>query len=1833
LGEVGNLHFGESLVDQATTISKEICVPSTTAAAKNYFLHARKIGNVLCALRPNQYMGTRVLRIHALLQAVVVCAFAAFGISSTATADTLGSVLAWGRNSEGQCNILASANSGVSAIAGGKYHTIALKDGAVLAWGDNNYGQCTIPASANSGVSAIAGGENHTIALKNGAVLAWGENWGGQCSIPASANSGVSAIAGGYQHTVALKGGAVIAWGYNSYGQCDIPTDAQSGVSAIAGGYYHTIALKNGGVLAWGDHRYGQCTIPASANSGVTAIAGGYYHTIALKGGEVLAWGAGTTNTGRVPNFGQSIIYNARSGVTAIEGGLMHTIALKGGAVIAWGYNEYGQCNIPTEAQSSVASIAGAYYHTIALKDWLTPTIAGVSPSNGTTFGGTSITITGTDFIGASSVTVGGVAVASFNVVSSTSITAVTQSGIAGAQNVAVTTPGGSATLQNAFTFVTPPTITSISPTTGTTLGGSAITITGTNFSADSTVTVDGVAATSIVVLSPTSISAVTPAGIEGARDVVVTIAGGRATKASAFTYIGLPGSGTVLAWGYNYWGQCNIPDSALSGVTAIAGGEGSSIALKDGCVLAWGYNAQGQCRGTYSNGNPITSDIADGTVLVQINGVTLTGVSAIAGGGEHTIALKGGAVFAWGDNSWGQCTIPNSALSGVSAIAGGQISSIALKGGAVLAWGYNGSGACNIPASAQSGVIAIAGGGEHTIALQYGGAVLAWGYNGSGECNIPDSAKSGVTAIAGGNYHTIALKGGAVLAWGNNDYGQCNIPASANSGVTAIAGGQVHTIALKGGAVLAWGYNSTDQCTIPTAAQSGVSAIAGGGVHTIALKGLDIDLTATQGLFANKVRLSWSAYLDATAYHIFRNGIQIGTTTGNSATQFDDVGATANSPNAYSVKVVIGSFVSGLSSEVSGFLLPPPSGVFATYGTSSTRVTVTWQSVANATGYQLFRSGTAAAIASVGAVLTYTDTPPVAGVEYIYTIKAVGQGGVSVASSGSTGYSSNGAAPQNVGATDGSLSSGVSVSWSAVTNATGYQVFRAYESGVPVRIGTVGAVLLFNDVSAEYGVVYKYSVRAVTAAGFSALSTEDNGYRGDGFQFGVIENFDSGVLSTADWTNKASQSALSVDPSSGRLQFSCYENLSLSTTAFNVARISSTWALGTTSNFQIGMDINFSPQDGSTAMSKTGIMAFFSSVDAVQGSNVIEDGFGLAYGSSVSGGYNYRTIAVVKFVGGVQTIIQSFYNKNGDDRFYRSDNNAYAFWMGNSATVYCTYITATSTLTVSSFSNDSSPLLKVVVPNAGLSTKRPLRLSVGGYALGRTTYLPGDHAWMDNLVLTQGKRSFKPTNFTASDSTTNAGVKLEWTAAPNATGYKIFRSGTTAAIATVGPLNNYLDTTAVMGTTYTYCVRALSTAGESESSNSNTGRRILVAAPTITTVSPSSGPLAAGTAFTITGANLTGATSVKVNGVAATSVVVVSATSITAKTPTGTAGAKSVAVTTVGGTATKASAFTYVAAPTITIVSPASGPLAAGTAFIITGTNLTGATSVKVNGVAATSVVVASATSIMAKTPAGTVGAKSVAVTTVGGTATKASAFTYIAAPTIASISPPSGTTAGGTVITITGTNLTGASSVKVNGVAATSVKVMSATSITAKTPSGTAGAKSVTVTTVGGTATKTSGFTYTASFAGDAIAGGNNSGGGVFAGRMNKPNDTSAGQFATSAAEEAVALAPMGIQLYLQTIITQPDADVDCVNTQSSDAPDATTGTMAAIDLDHNGEADICQLRRGDLDLNGVIDDRDMSILLHMIGTEPLHGIGDLDGNGEIDSADISLILLQMN
>jgi hypothetical protein len=244
---------------------------------------------------------------------------------------------------------------------------------------------------------------------------------------------------------------------------------------------------------------------------------------------------------------------------------------------------------------------------------------------------------------------------------------------------------------------------------------------------------------------------------------------------------------------------------------------------------------------------------------------------------------------------------------------------------------------------------------------------------------------------------------------------------------------------------------------------------------------------------------------------------------------------------------------------------------------------------------------------------------------------------------------------------------------------------------------------------------------------------------------------------------------------------------------------------------------------------------------------------------------------------------------------------------------------------------------------------------------------------------------------------------------------------------------------------------------------------------PTVSGVSPNAGPTAGGNSVTITGTGFVSGATVKFGTASATGVTFNTATSITATAPAGSAGTVDVTVTTPGGTSTTSSAdhYTYESAPTVSGVNPTAGPTAGGTPVTITGTNLTGATTVKFGTASATNVVSVSSTQVTATAPAGSAGAVDVTVTTPAGTSATSNAdkYTYEAAPTVTGIAPSAGPTAGGTPVTITGTNFDPGSTVAFGGVAATGVTVVSSTSITATSPAGSAGTVDVTVTTPGGT------------------------------------------------------------------------------------------------------------------------------------------------------------------
>ncbi|MFF6783707.1 IPT/TIG domain-containing protein, partial [Streptomyces sp. NPDC012510] len=234
----------------------------------------------------------------------------------------------------------------------------------------------------------------------------------------------------------------------------------------------------------------------------------------------------------------------------------------------------------------------------------------------------------------------------------------------------------------------------------------------------------------------------------------------------------------------------------------------------------------------------------------------------------------------------------------------------------------------------------------------------------------------------------------------------------------------------------------------------------------------------------------------------------------------------------------------------------------------------------------------------------------------------------------------------------------------------------------------------------------------------------------------------------------------------------------------------------------------------------------------------------------------------------------------------------------------------------------------------------------------------------------------------------------------------------------------------------------------------------------------PNQGPVSGGTTVTLTGSNLSGATAVRFDQVAATSFTVNSATQITAVAPAHAAGAAAVTVTTPGGTSNSL-VYTYLAAPAVTGVSPNQGPVSGGTTVTLTGSNLSGATAVRFDQVAAASFTVNSATQITAITPPHAAGAAAVTVTTPGGTSSPddpQAYFFYAGSPSLAAVAPASGTTAGGTTVTLTGADLLGATAVRFDQVAAASFTVNSATQITAITPPHAAGAAAVTVTAPGG-------------------------------------------------------------------------------------------------------------------------------------------------------------------
>ena len=244
-----------------------------------------------------------------------------------------GTVIAVGRNGDGQCDV--SGWTDIVAVSAGGWHTVGLRsDGTVVAVGNNDDGQCDV--SGWTDIVSVSAGDAYTVGLRSdGTVIAVGGNYVGQCDV--SGWTDIVAVSAGNWHTVGLKSdGTVVAVGYNEYGQCDVSGWAD--IVAISAGDYHTVGLKSDGtVVAVGENEFGKCRV--SGWTDIVAVSAGNYHTVGLKSdGTVVAVGDNGNGQRNVSGW---------TDIVAVSAGGSHTVGLRSdGTVVAVGWNNSGQWDV-----------------------------------------------------------------------------------------------------------------------------------------------------------------------------------------------------------------------------------------------------------------------------------------------------------------------------------------------------------------------------------------------------------------------------------------------------------------------------------------------------------------------------------------------------------------------------------------------------------------------------------------------------------------------------------------------------------------------------------------------------------------------------------------------------------------------------------------------------------------------------------------------------------------------------------------------------------------------------------------------------------------------------------------------------------------------------------------------------------------------------------------------------------------------------------------------------------------------------------------------------------------------------------------------------------------------------------------------------------------------------------------------------------------------------------------------------------------------------------------------------------------------------------------------
>jgi len=287
---------------------------------------------------------------------VGILVFAA--LSSGAAAGQAGTLVAWGWNDYGQCDVPAGDN--FVAVSAGWKESLGLRaDGSIVAWGDDRIGA----TPSGNDYTAISLGLNHALALRaDGSITAWGSDYYGQCDVPTG--NDFTAIAAGQDHNLALRqDGSLVSWGRNANGVVENTPDGNDFV-AIGAGASHSVTLhSNGSITAWGHWENGGW-VPGGSD--FTAIAAGAQasHSLALReDGTLVGWGSNYSGESDPPDGGDFV---------AMSCGARFSVAQKADAsMVAWGRDDNGETDVPTG--TTFLSFSCGTHHAVGI---VQPTLA-----------------------------------------------------------------------------------------------------------------------------------------------------------------------------------------------------------------------------------------------------------------------------------------------------------------------------------------------------------------------------------------------------------------------------------------------------------------------------------------------------------------------------------------------------------------------------------------------------------------------------------------------------------------------------------------------------------------------------------------------------------------------------------------------------------------------------------------------------------------------------------------------------------------------------------------------------------------------------------------------------------------------------------------------------------------------------------------------------------------------------------------------------------------------------------------------------------------------------------------------------------------------------------------------------------------------------------------------------------------------------------------------------------------------------------------------------------------------------------------------------------------